>query len=303
MYILTYSVIHKIRYLLKEDSYESLIMFEEGRIMVKKGIFGALIIAALVFSGCASAPVAKQVYPSGTELYPAVYGTFAEMFPRATYASIDFYNNSYTLTGITGYAILIPITYDMTVRLSSSGEIEISYANIYEQDPKTRVWSKANAFGLYDYKKVFSDVTSKMMAIANDPAAFERAEKAAMADIVFVYTIMEKLTDLAFNDFIQKYAKGSTFVLEGPVSDVKEYGRAVNGITYNYLVTMNKNLVQDDALLSIMTGRTIYCRFYTNRDDVIRLSKTSVIKVSAALVSASRGAIGSGLVLDLAASE
>jgi hypothetical protein len=247
--------------------------------------------------------VARQAYPSGTELYPAVYGTISEMFPRARYASIDFYNNSYTITGITGYALTTPVTYDMTIRLTSSGEIDISYSNIFMQDPKTRVWSRSEAFGLYNYSKVFSDVSAKMLAIANDPEAFALAEKAAMADIFFVYAIMEKLTDLAFKDFIEKYAKGSTFVLEGPVSDVKEYGRPVNGITYKYIVTMNKNLIQDDALASIISGKTIYCRLYTNRDDVIRLSKTSVIKVSAALVSAARGSIGSGLVLDLASSE
>ena len=140
------------------------------------------------------------------------------------------------------------------------------------------------------------------MTIANDPAAFDRAEKAAMADIVFVYTMMENFTELAFKDFIQKYAKGSVFVLEGSVSDVKEYGKEVNEITYRYLVTMNKSLIEDDSFFPAMTGKTIYCRFFTNRDDVIRLSKTSVIKVSANLVSAFKSTGGS-LSLDLAENE
>ncbi|MDR2717036.1 MAG: hypothetical protein LBB89_03085 [Treponema sp.] len=272
--------------------------------MAKKSFFWAAIfvIVALVLGSCVSASVVKQAYPTGVELYPAVYGTFSEMYPNAKYTSIDFYNNTYTLTGITGMALTTPLSYDMTVRLTGSGEIDISYANLYQKDTTTGRWSKAEAFGFYNYNKAVSDITSKMLSIANDSAALARAEKAAMADIIFVYTIMEKFTDLAFKDFIQKYAKGSVFVLEGPVSDVKEYGKEIDGNTYKYLVTMNKNLIEDDALLSVLTGKTIYCRLYTNRDDVIRLSKTSVMKVSAKLVSAFKGSSGS-LILDLAASE
>ncbi|MDR2718128.1 MAG: hypothetical protein LBB89_08710 [Treponema sp.] len=272
--------------------------------MAKKSFLVVFIIASLVFGSfvwaAASAP--KQKYPSGTELYPAVYGTFAELYPKAKYANIDFYNNSYTLTGITGMALTTPLSYDMTVRLTGSGEIDISYSNLYSKDTTTGKWSKAKAFGLYNYNKAVSNITTKMLAIANDSADLARAEKAAMADIVFVYTIMEKFTDLAFKDFIEKYAKGSVFVLEGPVSDVKESNKEINGGAYKYLVTMNKSLIEDDELFSALMGKTIYCRFYTNRDDVIRYSKTSVIKVSAVLISAFKGSSGS-LSLDLAANE
>jgi len=280
--------------------------------MAKKCFFSVAIFIIAAFVLYASDPVVKQTYPSGseldpaaypsgTELYPAVYGTFAELYPRARYTNIDFYNNSYTLTGITGNALLIPITYDITVKLSSSGEINITYANILQYDAKTRRWSRANAFGLYDYKKAFSAITTKIQAIANDSAAFTRAEKAAMADIIFVYAIMESMTELTFKDFIENYAKGSIFVLEGPVSDVKEYGNAINGTTYKYIVTMNKNLIEDE-LLSAISNKTIYCRVYTNRDDVIRLSKTSVLKISAVLVNASKSSGGS-LILDLATGD
>jgi len=271
--------------------------------MAKKSFFSPaiFIIAALVLGSCASAPV-KQTYPTGMELYPAVYGTFSEMFPKARYAEIDFYNNSYVITGITGMALTTPLVYDLTVRLSQSGEIDISYQNLYMKDTNTGRWNKSNAFGMYDYNKTVNNITSKMLEIANNPAAFDRAEKAAMADIIFVYTVMEKFTDLAFKDFIAKYAKGSIFTLEGPVNDVKEYGKEVNGANYKYIITMNQNLIEDDSLLSVLTGKTIYCRFYTNRDDVIRLSKTSVTKISGTLVSAFKGSSGA-LTLDLAAND
>jgi hypothetical protein len=271
--------------------------------MINHGIaiIGIVIAAFLSVASGASAPAVKSAYPGGTELYPAVYQTFAELYPKARYADIDFYNNKYTLTGITGLALTTPISYDMTVRLTPNGELDISYANIYQKDTSTGRWSKAEAFGLYNYNKAVNDITEKMLSIANDPASLERAEKAAMADIYFVYTIMEKFTDLAFKDFIEKYAKGSVFVLDGPVSDVKESNTTINGVAYKYLVTMNKNLIEDDSLLSMISGKTIYCRFYTNRDDVIRLSKTSVITISATLISAFKGTFG--LTLDLAASE
>jgi hypothetical protein len=277
-------------------------MLKEGKMMKKKGIFTVLIICSLVFvSVISAAPASKQTYPSGKEFYPAVYGTFSELYPNARYTSIDFYNNSYTITGITGYALLVPLTYDLTIKLTGAGVIDISYSNIYMKDSNGR-WSSAKAFGLYNYNKAVSDIASKMLEIANDPAAFERAEKAAMADIIFVYTIMEKFTEVAFKDFIARYAKGSVFVLEGPISDVKEYGKEVNGITYKYIVTLNKALIEGDEFYSSITGKTIYCRFYTNRDDVIRLSKTSVVKISAILISAIKGSSGS-LILDLASSD
>jgi len=104
--------------------------------MARKGFFSAaiFIIALLVLGSCVSAPVAKQAYPTGTELYPAVYGTFSELYPKAKFLDIDFYNNKYVLTGITGLALTTPLSYDMIVQLSGSGEIDISYANIYMRD-------------------------------------------------------------------------------------------------------------------------------------------------------------------------
>jgi hypothetical protein len=271
--------------------------------MTRKGFFMAVIVAValLVFAGCVSAPVAKQAYPTGTELYPAIYGTFSELYPNAKYLDIDFYNNSYTITGITGLALTTPLSYDMTVRLSQAGEIDITYANLYMQDPNTRRWSKAEAFGFYNYNKAVSDVTSKIMAIANNSAEFDRSEKAAMADIKFVYAIMKNFTGLAFGDFIAKYAKGSVFNINGPISDVKEFGREVNGTTYKYVVTLTENLADKNAdyFFSSLLGDYVYCRFYTNQDDVIRLSKTAVLSVKGALTGASQGAIGASLYLDL----
>jgi hypothetical protein len=271
--------------------------------MTKKGFFMAAIVAVtlLAFAGCASAPAAKQAYPTGTELYPAIYGTFSELYPNAKYLDIDFYNNSYTLTGITGYALTTPLSYDMTVRLSQTGEIDISYANLYMQDPNTRRWSKGEAFGFYNYNKAVSDITSKMIAIANDSAEFNRNEKAAMADIKFVYAIMKNFTELAFGDFIEKYAKGSIFSINGPISDVKESGKVINGTTYKYIVTLTENLADksSDFFFSSLLGDYVYCRFYTNQEDVIRLSKTAVLSVNGALIGASKGSIGASLYLDM----
>jgi hypothetical protein len=271
--------------------------------MAKKGLFMAaiVVVALLVLAGRSSPPVAKQAYPTGTELYPAIYGTFSELYPKAKYLDIDFYNNSYTITGITGLALTTPISYDMTVRLSQAGEIDILYANLYMQDVNTRRWSKAEAFGLYNYKRAFSDVSSKIIAIANDPAQFDRNEKAAMADIKFVNAIMKNFTGLAFGDFIEKYAKGSIFNINGPISDVKEFGKEINGTTYKYIVTLTENISDKsaDVFTSSLLGDYVYCRFYTNQDDVIRLSKTSVLSVKGALTGASQGSIGTSLYLDL----
>jgi hypothetical protein len=276
-------------------------MLKEGRIMTKKVFFVTAIVAVtlLVSVSCTSTPVERQAYPTGTEMYPAIYGTFSELYPRAKFLEIDFYNNKYTLTGITGYALTTLMSYDMTVQLTQSGEIDISYSNIYANDGKS--WSRANAFGFYDFKKAAADVSAKMIAIANDPAEFQRNEKAAMADIKFVYAIMRKFTGLAFKEFIANYAKGSVFNISGPISDVREFGRDMDGTTYSYIVTLTESLNDSsgNAFFSSLLGDYVYCRFYTNQSDVIRLSKTAVLSVKGTLVGASQGSVGASLYLDL----
>jgi hypothetical protein len=143
-------------------------------------------------------------------------------------------------------ALSTPLSYDMTVRLTPNGEIDISYANLYMRDNNGR-WGKSEAFGFYDYNKAVSDITAKILAIANDQAEFERWEKAAMADIKFVFAIMKNFTGLAFGDFIEKYAKGSVFNISGPLSDVKESGKTIDGTTYKYIVTLTQKLSEENS--------------------------------------------------------
>jgi len=274
--------------------------------MVKKnGLWGflGLGLLACLLAGCFSTPAAApQPYPTGVELYPAVYGAINEKVKDAKFADIDFYNNVYRLTNLSVLDGTLPKRFDLTVKLLPTGDLDITYENMYMQDTKTNKWVETNGFLFYNWNKFSSELSARMIEIANNSGEYEKFEKAAMADIYFVYAIMRNFTGLAFNDFIQKYAKGSVFVLEGPVSDVKETSETINGIAYKYLVTMNKKLVEDNpAVYRSIFDDTVYCRFYTNRDDVIRLSKTSVYKVSASLVSASKGSIGNSVVLTLAA--
>ena len=273
--------------------------------MVKKRFFGAaiLIIALLVLGGCFSAPAAKgTAYPQDKDIYPAVYGAFSELYSNAKYLDIDFYNNKYVLTGITGYALTTPVSYDMIVQLSGTGEIDISYADIYMMDTQTRRWSRSNAFGFYDFNNAASVVSAKMVEIANDPSLYEKYQRASMADIKFVYSIMKNFTDLAFKDFIEKFAKGSVFKIQGPISDVREVNRNVNGKTYKYAVTLTQSLKSEDAswYYSSSLGDYVYCTFYTNQDSVIRLSRTAVASVNGALTGASQGSLGSSVRLELA---
>jgi hypothetical protein len=271
--------------------------------MARKGSFSAaiVIIALLVLGSCMSAPAAKQAYPTGTELYPAVYGAFSELYPKAKFLDIDFYNNKYVITGITGYALTTPLSYDITVQLTGSGEIDISYTDIWMMDPNTRRWSKSEQFGFYNFNKAASDIVTRMTAIANDSATLDRYEKAAMADIKFVYSIMKNFTGLAFRDFIDKYAKGSVFNINGPVSDVREVNREVGGKMYKYVITLTEKLSEEstDFFYSSLLSDYVYCTFYTNQEDVIRLSRTSVASVNGILVGASQGSIGSSLRLEL----
>jgi len=273
-----------------------------NRKMINHGIAIIGIVIVAFFSIAASKSASKPTYPTGTELYPAIYGAFSQLYPNARFLDINFYNNSYTLTGITGMALTTPISYDMTVKLTPTGEIDISYANIYQKDVRTKVWSKAAAFGLYNYNKVVDNITAKILAIANDNAEFERQKKAAMADVKFVYAIMKNFTGLAFGDFIENYAKGSVFNISGPLSDVKESGKTIDGTTYKYLVTLTQKLTSEnsDYYFSSLLSCYVYCRLYTNDDSVIRLSKTSVLTVKGTLVEASQGGgIGASLYLDM----
>ena len=263
---------------------------------------------AFLFAGCVSTqpstqPVELQPFPAEKELYPAVYGAVNEKYPGSRFTDIDFYNNIYKLENTIINDGLLLKRFDVVIKLLPTGFIEFTYENMYMQDSKTRQWRRTQGFLLFNWNNFTSGITAKIAEIANTPTEYEKWEKAAMADIHFVYAIMNNFTGLAFNDFIENYAKGSVFVLEGLVSDVREFNREINGVRYKYIVTMSQKIVENDRYLSASFNNNIYCMFYTNRDDVIRLSRTSVYKISATLVRAAQGSIGNSVVLELVASD
>jgi len=263
----------------------------------RESLFVTGVIILLVLLGCASAPKEKAVFPQEKEMYPAVYGAMLELYPKMPFLGIDFYNNNYRV-GITGYALTTPLQYELTIKKNQAGELEYSYSKLILQD-SSGMWKSSNAFGFYDYNGVTANFSAKMVEIANDPDKYNRYEKAAMADIKFVYTIMKNFTDLQFGDFINNYAKGSIFSISGNLSDVKESGKVINGVTYKYIVTLTQELGSSDSSFYFADKDYVYCRLYTNQDSVIRLSKTAALSVKGTLISASKGTIGSSLFLDI----
>jgi hypothetical protein len=255
------------------------------------------VVVLLVLLGCVSAPKEKAVFPQEKEMYPAVYGAMVELYPNMPYLGIDFYNNSY-IVGITGFALTTPLQYELTIKKNQAGELDFSYDKLIQRDSNGR-WVKSTVFGFYDYNGVTAKFSSKMIEIVNDPDKYDSYQKAAMADITFVYSIMKNFTDLQFADFINKYAKGSIFSIDGRLSDVKESGKTINGKTYKYVVTLTQDIVTSGSSFYFANSEYVYCSFYTNQDSVIRLSKTASLSVKGILASASKGSIGSSLFLDI----
>jgi len=266
----------------------------------KIGVKYAVIISVLlILNSCLTtpAPAPEMVYPLDKPFYPVVYGAFSEFFPNARYLDIDFYNNKYTFTGITGMALSTPISYDLTVRLTQNNQIEFSYNNIYQRDPNGR-WEKVNAFGFYNYNNVVNILGTKMLEIANDTSLFQQQENAAMANIRFVHSIMKDFTDLAFKDFINNYAKGSVFSITGRISEVSEVNTTINDVVYKYQVIVSQNFINpSDGYFTAIAG-DVRCRFLTNQDSVIRLTKDSELSVQGILVGAYRG-LGASISLQL----
>jgi len=252
-----------------------------------------VVISLLVFGFCVSANAQEQTYPSGKEFYPAVYGAFSEMHPNAKFLKIDFYNNSYTVTGVTGTRIGQGTSYDMTVRLTDSGEIETSYANTYQRIGRDSKWEFTSVGTFYNYKNGMNDVRKKILQIANNPADFSRYEKAAMGNIQFVYAILQDSTELAYESFIKTYIKESVFNISGQVSNVRDSNTEINEKKYKYVVTLSQKFDMGDekssSYLLALRDYSVHCRFYTDQDDVIRLTKTSVVKLQGRLTRISRG--------------
>jgi hypothetical protein len=271
-------------------------------VIMLKGFFSsAVAVIALMVSGVSNA---QEKYPSEREFYPAVYGAVAELCPEAKYLDIDFYNNSYTLTGVTGGRLLSIYSYDLTLRLQDNGEIDVQESNIYlrgKLDLKTKKyeWTKTTGFVLYNYKKDFEALKSRIILIGKNEANYKRFEKEAMSNIEFVYAIVQNFTELAFNDFAKNYIGESVFTVRGRVSDVEEFGQEINGTTYKYLVSLTQDLVDESTntsstvVLSGLSGHYLFCRLYTNRDNVIRMSKTATTTVKGKVVKASRSSRGS----------
>ena len=265
--------------------------------MAKKSFSLSIMIVSLflTFGVCVSVHAQGQTYPSGKEFYPAVYGAFSEMYPDAKFLKIDFYNNSYTITGVTGTRLGQGTSYDMTIRLIDSGEIETSYANTYHRIGRNSKWELTSVGTFYNYNNAMNDVRKKILAIANNPADFDRYEKAAMGDIQFVYTILLDSTSLAYESFIKTYIKEPVFNISGQVSDVSESDAEINDTKYKYVVTLTQRFDAGDdkssSYLLALRDFSVYSRFYTDQDDVIRLSKTSVARLQGKMTRVTRGSV------------
>jgi len=260
-----------------------------------KGLFSsAVIVIALMVSGAVHA----QNYPSEKEFYPAVYGAIAQLYPDAKYLDIDFYNNSYTLTGVTGISLLSHYSYNLTLRLQDNGEIDAEYSNIYSRvtDKSGKVkWERKTSFLLYNYKNALADLKSKILSIVNNETAYNRYKQEAMSDVEFLYPVVQNFTAIAFKDFAKNYLADSLLTVRGRVSDVKEYGKEVNGITYKYFVTLSQNLINKSdstknskVYLPTLANRYLVCTVYTNSDNVVRMSKTAIVTINGKVIKAER---------------
>jgi len=260
-----------------------------------KGLFSSAVMAfALLVSGTALA----QSYPSGKEFYPAVYGAISELYPDAKYLNIDFYGNTYTLTGITSGSFLSNYSYDLKLRLQDGGEIDAEYSNIYERTTNKgkTTWERKTSFLLYNYKNAIAALKSKIVSIASDEANYSRYLKEALSDIEFVYPIVQNFTELAFKDFAKNYLAESPLIVKAKVFDVKEHGKEVDGVSYKYLLTLNQALFdkKSDATknpkvyLAAMPDRNLVYMIYTNQDNVVRMSKTSTVTVKGKVIRSER---------------
>jgi len=237
--------------------------------------------------------LAQGAFPSDKEFYAAVYGAFTKHHPNAKPTDIDFYNNSFTYAGVTGGRLGTKLSYSLTLELQDNGEIKDSYSDIY-QKILTSPWESTSVFplGFNTYKKDVEKIKTEILAIANNPTQSEYEKYKIMSDIEFIQAIVRNSTELAFKDFTKNYLSESVFTVRGRVSDVKEYGQEINGTTYKYLITLSQDIAKSDNYY-IVYRSTVYCRFYTNRDDVIRLSKTATTTVKGKMVGMEKGSAGS----------
>jgi hypothetical protein len=271
------------------------------RVALKYAGLAAVLVALSAFvTGCASlsTPIERMQYPSDVRFYPAVYGVVKEYLPKAKYLDIDFYNNIYKITNIQVYDLLTTKKFDIVIKLMPDG-IDITYENIYDYDDINYRWQESHGFTMYDFNKLASRISTKMVDIANDPSLYEENEKAAMADIYFIYAVVKNMTDIAFKDFINEYAKNSIFNIEGSISDVEEVNKEIDGKVYKYAVSVTMSLAENDSYSNSFNDDKIYCDLYTNKTEVIRLTKSSVYSVKALLAGANRSTVGSNMFIDL----
>ena len=267
-----------------------------------------LCLAALFCFGLsAQTGRGEQKYPSGTEFYPAVYGAITELYPDAKFFNIDFYNNSYTVTGITGGRLANNYSYDLKIQLSDDGGIEYSISNIYTRigSGSSVKWNKTTGFLIYSYKKAVEDLLSQVVLITSQTDSYERWKKEAMSDIGFVQAVLQALTnEVAFKDFYENHVKDSVITVKALVSEVKEHGKEVNGTIYKYFVTLLYNSAAEKSpsvvLPSASSFANAYCFFYTNSNDVIRFKRASAATIKGKAVNLRKrpGSAG-GFILDL----
>jgi len=270
--------------------------------MIKR--FFALAAAVLLFFGAQAQ--AQSKYPSEKEFFPAVYGAVAEVLPKAKYLNIDFYNNSFTLTGVTGGNLAGWFSFDVLIQMQDDGTININHSNIYRRDPKTSIWAPTTSFGLFfKPQKLYDDLRTKILQAANSDTTYEHFKKEALSNVQFIYAIVQNFTELAFADFYKTYISNSVFTVRGRVLEVEEYGKEVNGKTYKYKVSLSQSLTNDaaDAYLSGMRSTELVCGMYTNQDNVIRMGKSTTATMRGKVVSATRRSGGRGLLMNLTEEE
>jgi hypothetical protein len=210
--------------------------------------------------------------------------------------NIDFYNNSFALTGITGSRLINYYSYDLTITLRDDGTVTTEYANIYIKTGKpSNPWQKTTGFLLYSYEKAMKDLIAKIVSIGKSEVDYKKYEQAAMSNVEFVYAIVKNLTDLAFNDFAKTYISESVFSVRGRVIEVKEFGEEINGTMYKYYVHIGQNFddnMRSNVVFTGLGGDYMGCRVYTNRDAVIRLSKSATTTLKGKMVKMGRSLTG-----------
>ena len=228
---------------------------------------------ALFLLSCSTlTPIQTYKHKDDKPIYPAVIKVFQDM--AIPMEKMDLFKQEFLSGNLTANDLLSQIRFKLSVHLENN-YIVSSLVNMQLKDAETGLWKNNSMPLFFDKNKFCNSISSQINSIVSNPQLYNSAKDKILNDLAFHRYILDDLTEVGREMWIQNNMKGRIFNLNLTLDNFEKNSKPEIHKSFVAYLSCQK--------IGILPGYRV--RLYTNVNRYAGFKKGSLVKTQGQLVN------------------